>query len=53
VRKHAPQQVADLAASFQQAVVDVLVAKTSKPLANARPVVSWSVGRGRQFAIAA
>jgi N6-L-threonylcarbamoyladenine synthase len=28
VRKHAPQQVADLAASFQQAVVDVLVAKT-------------------------
>jgi N6-L-threonylcarbamoyladenine synthase len=28
VRKQAPQQVADLAASFQQAVVDVLVAKT-------------------------
>jgi N6-L-threonylcarbamoyladenine synthase len=28
VRKHAPTQVADLAASFQQAVVDVLVAKT-------------------------
>lgn len=28
VRKHGPKQVADLAASFQQAVVDVLVAKT-------------------------
>jgi N6-L-threonylcarbamoyladenine synthase len=28
VRKHGPKQVADLAASFQQAVVEVLVAKT-------------------------
>jgi N6-L-threonylcarbamoyladenine synthase len=28
VRKHGPEPVADLAASFQQAVVDVLVAKT-------------------------
>ena len=53
VRKHAPQQVADLAASFQQAVVDVLlVAKTldaARQCQVTRVVVSGGVAANSQL----
>jgi N6-L-threonylcarbamoyladenine synthase len=52
VRKHAPQQVADLAASFQQAVVDVLVAKTlaaARQYQASRVVVSGGVAANSQL----
>jgi len=52
VRKHAAQQVADLAASFQQAVVDVLVAKTlaaARQHQASRVVVSGGVAANSQL----
>jgi N6-L-threonylcarbamoyladenine synthase len=52
VRKYAPKQVADLAASFQQAVVDVLVAKTlaaARQYAAGRVVVTGGVAANSQL----
>jgi N6-L-threonylcarbamoyladenine synthase len=52
VRKHAPQQVTDVAASFQQAVVDVLVAKTlaaARQCATQRIVVTGGVAANSQL----
>jgi N6-L-threonylcarbamoyladenine synthase len=52
VRKHASTSVADLAASFQQAVVDVLVAKTlaaARQYAASRVVVTGGVAANSQL----
>jgi N6-L-threonylcarbamoyladenine synthase len=52
VRKHAPAQVADLAASFQQAVIDVLVDKTlaaARQCATSRVVVTGGVAANSQL----
>jgi N6-L-threonylcarbamoyladenine synthase len=52
VRKHAPLQVADLAASFQQAVVDVLVDKTlaaARRCEASRVVVTGGVAANSQL----
>jgi N6-L-threonylcarbamoyladenine synthase len=52
VRKHVPTQVADLAASFQQAVVDVLVQKTlaaARRCASSRVVVTGGVAANSQL----
>jgi N6-L-threonylcarbamoyladenine synthase len=52
VRKHAPKQVADLAASFQQAVVDVLVDKTlaaTRQCQASRVVVTGGVAANSQL----
>jgi N6-L-threonylcarbamoyladenine synthase len=52
VRKHAPKQVADLAASFQQAVVDVLVEKTlaaARQCEASRVVVTGGVAANSQL----
>jgi N6-L-threonylcarbamoyladenine synthase len=52
VRQHAPSQLADLAASFQQAVVDVLVAKTlaaARQCRAGRVVVSGGVAANSQL----
>ena len=52
VRKHAPKQVVDLAASFQQAVVDVLVDKTlaaARQSAAGRVVVTGGVAANSQL----
>jgi N6-L-threonylcarbamoyladenine synthase len=52
VRKHAPKQVADLAASFQQAVVDVLVDKTlaaARQCEVSRVVVTGGVAANSQL----
>jgi N6-L-threonylcarbamoyladenine synthase len=52
VRKHTPLPVADLAASFQQAVVDVLVAKTldaARQCRVSRVVVSGGVAANSQL----
>jgi N6-L-threonylcarbamoyladenine synthase len=52
VRKHAPKQVADLAASFQQAVVDVLVDKAlaaARQSAAGRVVVTGGVAANSQL----
>ncbi|MGH8072265.1 MAG: tRNA (adenosine(37)-N6)-threonylcarbamoyltransferase complex transferase subunit TsaD [Candidatus Entotheonellia bacterium] len=52
VRKHAPTSVADLAASFQQAVVDVLVAKTlaaARRCEASRVVVTGGVAANSQL----
>jgi tRNA N6-adenosine threonylcarbamoyltransferase len=52
VRKHAPKQVTDVAASFQQAVVDVLVDKTlaaARRCATQRIVVTGGVAANSQL----
>jgi N6-L-threonylcarbamoyladenine synthase len=52
VRKHAPKQLADVAASFQQAVVDVLVDKTlaaARQCAAQRVVVTGGVAANSQL----
>ncbi|HSF29962.1 MAG TPA: tRNA (adenosine(37)-N6)-threonylcarbamoyltransferase complex transferase subunit TsaD [Candidatus Tectomicrobia bacterium] len=52
VRKHAPQRVGDLAASFQQAVVDVLVDKTlaaARQCKASRVVVTGGVAANSQL----
>jgi len=52
VRKHDASQVADIAASFQQAVVDVLVDKTlaaAQQCASRRVVVTGGVGANSQL----
>jgi N6-L-threonylcarbamoyladenine synthase len=52
VRQHAPTQVADVAASFQQAVVDVLVDKTlaaARSCAASRVVVTGGVAANSQL----